>query len=96
MIGAHLPQCLIALHAVIADQRIHHGVLKCVAHVKAARDVGRRDHDAVRLAVASRCEVPTLLPLGIQILLDGMWIERVVHLRVVGHAINPRRWRAPI
>ena len=65
MVGTRLPQGRVALHAVVADQGIHDRVLKGVPHVQAARDVGRRDHDAVGrpsgLALG-RGEVAPLLP----------------------------------
>ena len=47
VVGARLPEGALAFHAVVADQRIHDGVLERVSHVQAARDVGGRDHDAV-------------------------------------------------
>jgi hypothetical protein len=50
VIGADLPERVVALHAVIADERIHQRVLECVAHVQTAGHVRRRDHDAVRLS----------------------------------------------
>ena len=57
VVGARLPQGVLALHAVVADQGIHQGVLEGVAHVQRAGDVGRRQHDAVgrpcRLAVVA-------------------------------------------
>ena len=47
VVGARLPQRVVAPHAVVADQRVHQGVLEGVAHVQRAGDVGRRQHDAV-------------------------------------------------
>ena len=48
VVGAGLPQHVVALHAPPADQHVLQRVVERVAHVQAARDVGRRDHDAVR------------------------------------------------
>ena len=45
MVGAGLPQRVAALHAPPADQRVLHGEGQRVAHVQAAGDVRRRDHD---------------------------------------------------
>ncbi len=47
MVRARLPEGLVAAHAVVADQRIHEAVVEAMAHVQAAGDVRRRDHDAV-------------------------------------------------
>ena len=52
VVGAGLPQRVIAAHAVVARQRVHERVLERVAHVQRAGDVRRRQHDAVRLALA--------------------------------------------
>ena len=48
MVGAGLPQHVVALHAAPADQHVLQRVVERVAHMQAARDVGRRDDDAVR------------------------------------------------
>ncbi len=85
VIGARLPERVCAPHAVVADQGIHDRVLERVAHVQAAGDVGRRDHDAVGLALAARREVAVLLPGLVPGLLDGLrvvgfihtWLERI-------------------
>ncbi len=39
VIGARLPQGVIALHAVVAGQRIHQGLVKTMPHVQRAGDV---------------------------------------------------------
>ena len=46
MVGAGLPERVMPLHPVPARQHILQRVVEGVAHVQAARDVGRRDHDA--------------------------------------------------
>ena len=64
MVGAGLPEHVAAAHAVEADQRVLDRVVERVAHVQAAGDVGRRQHDAVgpRARVGDRREVAALLP----------------------------------
>ena len=52
MVGARLPQGGSAAHAVEADQGVHHGIVETVAHVQAAGDIRRRDHDAIGLALS--------------------------------------------
>ena len=47
VVGARLPQRVIAFHAVIANQGVHHRVVEAVAHVQAAGDIRRRNHDAI-------------------------------------------------
>jgi uncharacterized protein YbcC (UPF0753/DUF2309 family) len=51
MVGARLPQGAVALHAVIAGQGVHDGVLKSMAHVQTACDIRGRNHDAVRFTL---------------------------------------------
>ena len=35
--------------AIANDGRIHQGVLKTVSHVEATRNIGGREHDAIRI-----------------------------------------------
>ena len=79
VIGAHLPQGAIAFHAVIADQGIHQRVLKGVPHVQAPGDVRRWDDDAVGRPVAGWREIARVLPLFVQLLLDAVGIETMLH-----------------
>ena len=65
VVGADLPQGVMALHAVITHQRIHDGVIERMPHVQAARDVGRGNHDAVGVAGAAGFETPLGFPLGV-------------------------------
>ncbi len=50
VIGAGLPQGVATLHPPETDQCIHDGVVEAMAHMQAAGDVRRRDHDGVGLA----------------------------------------------
>lgn len=67
VIHAGLPEHLVALHPLAPGQGVHHGVLQRVAHVQAAGDVGRRQHDRVAGFVAGRVrgEVPGVHPLAV-------------------------------
>ena len=62
VVGSHLPERVVAAHPVIADQRIHDGVLEGVAHVHGTGHVGRRNDDAIALAMPRRLEITCLLP----------------------------------
>ena len=72
VIGARLPQRVATLHPAPADQRILDGERQRVAHVQAAGDVRRRDHDGegrrVRVWVAG--EAAGVFPSFIQACLD--------------------------
>jgi hypothetical protein len=46
VIGARLPQRVVAAHAVVAGQRVHDRLVETVPHVQRAGDVGRRQQDA--------------------------------------------------
>ena len=45
MVGAGLPQCVVALHSLITDQDILHGVIQCVTHMQLTGYVWRRHHN---------------------------------------------------
>ena len=79
MVGAHLPQRAGALHALIANQGVHEGLIKGVAHVQRASDVRRRNQDAVTLATVIRFEKGLFLPVRVKALFDGLGIKVVVH-----------------
>ena len=46
MVGTGLPQGIFTLHALVAGHGVHDGLLERVAHMQAAGNVRRRDHDA--------------------------------------------------
>ncbi len=54
MVGAGLPQRVPPLHPPPADQHVLQRVVQRVADVQRPGDVGRRDHDGVRLRAAAR------------------------------------------
>src|SRR3569833_1638883 len=88
--GARLPQRLFTDHALRAEQRIHNGGLEGMAHVKAARDIGRRNHDAVGWAVTLRSEITVLFPNLIPALFDRVGVVSLVHEKsgCVGRSIG--------
>ena len=53
VIGADLPQRVVAAHAVIADQHVHQRLLERVSHVQRAGDVRRRQLNAERRRIAA-------------------------------------------
>src|SRR3546814_9506844 len=57
MIRAGDEHCVIAAHAVVADQAVHDGLVEGVAHVQGARDIGRRKLNCkgLRLTALGRC-----------------------------------------
>ena len=78
VVGAGLPQRPPALHSLIARQCIHDGVLKRVAHVQSPGNVGRRNHDAERYAVAFRREIAAALPMTVEIFFNLLRIKCAV------------------
>ena len=81
VVGARLPQGVAALHAAEAHQAVHDRVVEAVAHVQAAGDVRRRDHDGVGLAGTLRGEVVVRLPVLVQGGFDGVGLVGLVHAR---------------
>jgi len=43
MVGSGNPRGVKACHAVVAGEAVHDGLVKRMAHVQSARDVGRRE-----------------------------------------------------
>ena len=68
MVGAGLPEDVLAAHALEADENVLDGVVERMAHVQRARHVGRRDHDGegLGLGLATGLEEAALLPFGIE------------------------------
>ena len=68
MVGARLPQHVLAAHPLEADQDVLDGIVERVPHVQRARDIGRRDHDGegIGLGAAARLEETAGFPFGIK------------------------------
>ena len=67
MVGAGQPQGGIALHAVIADQRILGQGVHGMAHVQLTGDIGRRHHDDKGLFARNfgALKIALLFPFGV-------------------------------
>ena len=94
MVGAWLPERVVAEHAVVARQRVHDRVLEGMAHVQRAGHVRRRDHDRVRLAAAAGLEAAAGFPGLAPVRFDALRIESLVHEHSVGTRPDTARRRA--
>ena len=68
VVGARLPQRVVAAHAVVARQRIHDRLVETVAHVQGAGDVRRRQQDTEGVGfvrVEASGEIALGLPVGV-------------------------------
>ena len=79
MVGAHCPQGVTTLHAAIAGEGIHDGVLEGVAHVQAAGHVGRGDGNTVGLSLTAGAEIPFGFPVLIPLALNIFWLVGFFH-----------------
>ena len=77
MIGADLPEGVVAAHAVVANEHVHQRLLKSVPHVQRTGDVGRRKLDAIRRRVGlhRRLEQPARFPIRVPLALDSVRVE---------------------
>ena len=74
VVRARLPQSLVALHPLVADQDILHGVVQGVSHVQLSGDIGRGHHDGEGLFV--------LVHLGVEILsVQPLLVQAVLNVR---------------
>ena len=56
MVGSGLPQCVVALHSLITDQNILHGVIQCMSHMELSGNIWGRNYNRKRgLAVIYFC-----------------------------------------
>ncbi len=80
VIGAGLPQRVEPLHAVVAGEDVLQREGQRVAHMQAARDIGRRHHDAIGLghAVGMTGESAGVFPRFVNRRLDGGRVECLV------------------
>ncbi len=64
MVGARLPEHILAAHPLEPDQHILEGMVQRMAHMQDAGDIRRRDHDAIGLGsrVHARLETAGILP----------------------------------
>ena len=76
MVGAGLPQCVVALHSLIADQDILHGVVQCMTHVELSCDIWGRDHDSEGslTVIYLRMKILFVKPLLIQSVFYATWV----------------------
>ena len=76
MVGAGLPQCVVALHSLIADQDILHGVVQCMPHVELSCDIWGRDHDSEGslTVIYLRMKILFVKPLLIQSVFYAVWV----------------------
>ena len=67
VVRAREPHCVVARHAVVARERVHHRLVEGVAHVQDAGDVGRGklNGEGGLLGVKAGAEVAALFPNGI-------------------------------
>ena len=80
VVGAGLPKGVVTAHTLIADQRIHDGVLKGVPHMQASGDIGRRDHNTVGVFATLGGEVTRLFPCLVPALFYGVGIVGLIHV----------------
>ena len=76
MVGAGLPQCVVALHSLITDQDILHGVVQCMPHVELSCDIWGRDHDSEGslTVIYLRMKILFVKPLLIQSVFYAVWV----------------------
>ena len=76
MVGAGLPQCVVALHSLITDQDILHGVVQCMPHVELSGDIWGRDHDSEGslTMIYLRMKILFVKPLLIQSVFYAVWV----------------------
>ena len=67
---------------MVTDEGIHDGILKSVAHVESASYIGRRDDDAIGVAVSLRGEIAALFPSLIPLIFQLFWLVGLVHTDV--------------
>ena len=100
VIGARLPEHVLAAHALETHHDVLNGVVQGMAHVQRAGDIRRRDDDGIglRLRVARRPEGPGLFPLLVDALFGLGRIEMLVeHEGLAGLAARaPLHGIAPV
>jgi len=79
VVTAYLPQGVVALHAFVAGEGVHNGVLEGVPHVQAAGHIRRRNNDAVRLAFTAGAKVAFRFPVVVPLALYVFWLVGFFH-----------------
>ena len=78
MVGTRLPQCLIALHSLVTDQDILHGVIQRMSHMKLSGNIWRRHHNRERLLAVSA----SALCIGVEIFaVQPFLIQAIFNIR---------------
>ena len=67
---------------MVTDEGIHDGILKSVAHMESASYIGRRDDDAIGVAVSLGSEIAALFPSIIPLIFQLFWLVGLVHTDV--------------
>ena len=62
VVGSHLPEGVVTLHAMVANERIHDGLLKAVTHMQGASDIGGWNRDRERFFTALWREIAIFFP----------------------------------
>ncbi len=65
VVGSGKPKGVVALHAVVAHDDVLQGVVKAVAHVQDAGDVGRRNHHGIKRRIAVLAVRAFAFPFGV-------------------------------
>ena len=90
VVGAGLPQYVLALHARVTREDVLQRIVERVAHVQRARDIGRRNDDGIGRSVSPLGPAGAKRARGLPLLadapLDGGGIESLFH----GHGISCR------
>jgi len=95
VVGTGLPQGLVAFHTMKADQGIHDGVLEGVAHMQAAGNIRRWNHDAVAIVAVGLLrgvEVSALFPSLVPALLQVLWIVGFFHRSIQNVSVCGSLW----
>ena len=90
MIGAHLPEGALAVHAREANEGVHERVLKGVAHVQGAGHIRRRNHDRVWLTRILGLEKAARFPPLVQAGFNRFWLKPAIKQAHV------KLWAAPV
>ncbi|CCX63430.1 uncharacterized protein BN785_00852 [Firmicutes bacterium CAG:791] len=76
MVGPGLPQCIIALHSLKADDDVLHRLIQRMSHVELTGNVRRRDHNRKRKLrmIHLRMKILLLFPVLVNPVLNGLRI----------------------